>query len=151
MSEHRVAVEWKRETTDFEYETYSRNHTWEFEGGTRVQASAAPEFRGDAQRVDPEESFVASLSSCHMLTFLAIAARKRWTVDRYTDHARGTLEKDESGRLSMTRVHLAPRIIFSGDRVPTAEDIERVHDSAHRACFIANSVRTKIDIDGHLP
>jgi len=149
MSLHRVDLKGSRQTADFEYETYSRDHTWAFENGVVVDASAAPQFRGNADRVDPEECFVASISSCHMLTFLAIAARKRWTVDRYEDHAVGVLEKNSEGRLAMTTVTLKPRIEFSGDRRPTAEEIASAHEGAHHACFIANSVKTEVRVEGN--
>ena len=148
MSLHRVDLKWARHTADFVYETYSRDHTWTFDNGVVIEASAAPGFSGNEARVDPEESFVASLSSCHMLTFLAIAARKRWTVDRYEDHAVGVLEKNTEGRLAMTTVTLKPRIGFSGDRQPTPEEVSAAHDKAHKACFIANSVKTEVRIDG---
>jgi organic hydroperoxide reductase OsmC/OhrA len=147
VSEHRVSVAWDRNTEDFQYETYSRDHTWTFESGIEMAASAAPLFRGNADHIDPEESFVASLASCHMLTFLAIAARKKWTVDRYVDTAIGTLDKNEDGRLAMTRVVLRPRIAFSGAVIPSPEDIDRTHQSAHRNCFIANSVKTEVVVD----
>jgi len=146
VSEHRVAIAWRRTSGDFEYETYSRDHTWTFENGVEVEASAAPLFRGDAARIDPEEAFVASLSSCHMLTLLAIAARKGWTVDEYRDAAIGKLEKNEEGRLAMTHVTLRPHIEFSGDSIPSEEEIDRLHESAHRGCFIANSVRTHVEV-----
>jgi len=136
MSDHRVTVAWDRTTEDFTYESYSRNHTWTFEGGVEVPASAAPAFRGDPSRVDPEAAFVAALSSCHMLTFLAIAARKRLVVDGYRDDAVGHLEKDEAGKLAMTRVILRPRVAFR--EPPSPEVVERMHHTAHQECFIAS-------------
>ena len=102
MSEHKVTVDWKRETPDFAYETYNRDHDWAFDAGVTVRASANPAYLGSESCVDPEEAFVASLSSCHMLTFLAIAARKRYVVDGYHDEAVGVLAKDAAGRLAMT-------------------------------------------------
>ena len=114
-------MEWSGDREDFSYQTYTRNHSWSFEGGSRVEASAAPGFLGDESRVDPEEALVASLSSYHMLTFLAVAAKKRHVVDSYTDDAPGFMEKNTEGKLAITRVVLRPRVVFSGERQPTAE------------------------------
>ena len=100
MSEHRVTVDWKRGGVGFSYETYRREHSWTFPGGAVVPASAAPGFLGDPTHVDPEEAFVAALSSCHMLTFLALAAKRRLPVDRYTDEAVGFMEKNDAGRMA---------------------------------------------------
>ena len=140
MSEHKVTVDWKRETPDFAYETYNRDHDWRFDAGITVRASANPAYLGSESCVDPEEAFVASLSSCHMLTFLAIAARKRYVVDGYHDEAVGVLAKDAAGRLAMTRVTLRPLVRFGVDKVPGPEELRQLHDQAHHACFIANSV-----------
>lgn len=147
MSEHTVSVVWRRETSDFTYDTYKRDHHWEFGSGSLVYASAAPEYLGSADLVNPEEALVAALSSCHMLTFLAIAARKRFVVDSYQDDAVGYLEKNEQGRLAVTRTTLRPRIAFSGERQPTAEELKAMHEKAHENCFIANSVNTVITIE----
>jgi organic hydroperoxide reductase OsmC/OhrA len=146
MSEHRVHVTWERGGTEFGYETYPRNHRWRFEGGVEVPASAAPAFRGDPKRVDPEAAFVAALSSCHMLTFLSIASRKRLVVDAYEDDAVGFLEKNEAGRLAITRVVLRPRVRFAGIP-PAAESIADLHERAHHECFVANSVRTEVAVE----
>ena len=145
MSEHRVTVTWERTTEEFTYETYSRSHTWEFEGGVSVPAAAAPAYRGDPERVDPEEAFVAALSSCHMLTFLAIAAKKRLVVDAYRDSAVGYLEENAEGKLAMTRVVLRPEVTFRGP--PSDEAIERLHHQAHEHCFIASSVKTDVRVE----
>src|SRR5689334_13503611 len=115
MSEHRATIDWKRATPDFSYESYNRDHEWSFDAGITVRGSAAPAYKGGESCVDPEEAFVASLSSCHMLTFLAIAAKKRLVVDSYRDEAVGVLSKDASGNLAITRVTLHPRVNFSGD------------------------------------
>jgi len=147
MSEHRARVSWERGGVDFGYESYPRDHVWSFEGGVRVPASAAPEFRGSPGRVDPEAALVAALSSCHMLTFLAIASRKRLIVDGYEDDATGWLEKNEDGRLALTRVVLRPRISFAG-AAPAPEVVADLHARAHRECFIANSVRTRVEVEG---
>jgi organic hydroperoxide reductase OsmC/OhrA len=147
MSEHSVTVEWKRETPDFEYRSYNRDHDWVFDAGITVRASANPAYQGSERCVDPEEAFVASLSSCHMLTFLAMAARDRYVVDRYRDQAVGVLGKDPSGHLAMTRVTLRPEVAFGGERVPGPEEIRQLHDRAHHACFIASSVKTEVVVE----
>ena len=144
--EHRVRVSWERGGVDFGYETYPRDHEWRFEGGVRVPGTAAPAFHGDPKRVDPEAAFVAALSSCHMLTFLAIASRKRLVVDGYEDDAVGWLEKNEAGKLAMTRVVLRPRVVFAS-AAPKPEQVAELHERAHRECFIANSVLTKVDVE----
>lgn len=144
MAEHKVSVHWQRTSDDFSYEAYTRDHVWKFEGGVEVPASAAPAFRGNPARVDPEEAFVAALSSCHMLSLLAIASRKRFRLDSYVDDAVGHLEKNAEGKLVITRVYLRPKIKFSGDRIPTLEQIEKLHHQAHNECFIANSVKTEV-------
>jgi len=146
LSEHRVRVSWERGGVDFAYESYPRDHAWSFEGGVRVPASAAPAFRGSPERVDPEAAFVAALSSCHMLTFLAIASRKRLVVDGYQDDATGFLEKNDAGRLAMTRVVLRPRVAFAGAQ-PASEVVADLHERAHRECFIANSVLTRVEVE----
>ncbi len=112
MSEHRATVSWERGSVPFTYETYVRDHAWRFPGGTQIAASAAPEFKGNPDLVDPEGALVAALSSCHMLTFLAVAARKRLVVESYVDEAVGYLEKNEDGKLAITRVVLRPKISF---------------------------------------
>jgi organic hydroperoxide reductase OsmC/OhrA len=147
MSEHKVTVEWKRETPDFSYQSYNRDHNWAFDAGVTVRASAAPAYLGNAACVDPEEAFVASLSSCHMLTFLAIASRKRFVLDEYRDEAVGILGKDKAGRLAITKVTLRPKVQFSGDKAPSPEELEQMHEQAHDACFIANSVKTEVIVE----
>ena len=149
MSEHNATVEWRRETPDFAYETYNRDHDWIFDAGIRVRASAAPGYLGSESCVNPEEAFVASLSSCHMLTFLAIACKKRFNVENYRDQAVGILEKDASGRLAITRVTLRPEVRFAGERTPSDQDVRQLHDQAHHACFIANSVKTEVTVEPH--
>lgn len=147
MAEHRATIAWQRTSDDFSYEGYTRDHTWTFEGGETVPASAAPQFRGNPKLVDPESAFVAALSSCHLLTFLAIASKKRFVVDEYTDDAVGHLEKNAEGKFAVTRVRLRPLVKFGGERQPTAEQLDAMHHDAHAACFIANSVRTEVIVE----
>jgi organic hydroperoxide reductase OsmC/OhrA len=146
MSKHAATISWRRETPSFTYDTYSRDHTWAFPGGARVAASAAPAYRGSPALVDPEEALVASLASCHMLTFLALAAKKGLVVDAYEDEAEGTLGPNAERKLAVTRVVLRPRITFAGDP-PDAETLARLHEKAHEQCFIANSVKTEISVE----
>jgi organic hydroperoxide reductase OsmC/OhrA len=147
MHEYRATTNWRRTSTDFTYETYNRAHEVKFGGGEVVPWSAAPEFKGDADRVNPEEAYVASLSSCHMLTFLAIAARKRFVVDSYTDEASGVMEKNEGGKYWVSRVTLRPKAAFSGTRQPSTQEMADLHHAAHENCFVGNSVRTEITVD----
>ena len=144
MSTHTATITWTRRGTGFDYETYNREHEWSFDSGQRLNASAAPAYKGSEDCVDPEEAFAASVASCHMLTFLAIASKKRYVVESYSDSAVAHLEKNAEGALAVTRVELHPKIGFGGDKVPTTEDIERMHESAHRNCFIANSVKSEV-------
>jgi organic hydroperoxide reductase OsmC/OhrA len=144
MSEHIAYVIWKRLSAGFSYEEYNRRHLWRFDAGIDVPASAALAFRGDSECVDPEEAFVASVSSCHMLTFLALCAKKRIVVDSYEDRSVGHMEKNESGKLAVTRVDLHPRIKFGPGVALPAEALADLHHRAHEECFIANSVKTEI-------
>lgn len=145
MSEHHAEIVWKRETPDFAYKTYNRDHTWTFKNGEKVRASAATSYFGNPQCVDPEEAFVASLASCHMLTFLALAAFKGIGVDHYEDKAVGFLEKNEQGKLAITKVQLNPKILFTKEN-PSQEILKALHDKAHHECFIASSVKTEIQV-----
>lgn len=148
MTEYRTVVEWTRAGAAFSDNRYSRGHRWLFDGGIEVPASSSPHIvplpMSVAAAVDPEEAFVASLSSCHMLWFLSIAARRGFIVDSYQDHAIGIMGKDATGRLAMTRVTLRPGTEFSGARHPTADDVLAMHHEAHDQCFIANSVKTDV-------
>jgi len=146
MSEHKAAIIWARNGADFSYKTYSRDHVWRFDNGVETPASAAPAYLGNPQRVDPESAFVAAMSSCHMLTFLALASYKGFVVDNYDDNAVGFLEKNADGKLAVTRVELRPRILFSGDKQPTQADLDWLHEKAHKECFIANSVTTEVNV-----
>jgi organic hydroperoxide reductase OsmC/OhrA len=147
MSEHKITLTWKRGDTPVEYQKYSRDHTWKFDGGHEMQASAAPAYLGNAKLVNPEEAFVASLSSCHMLTFLAVACKKKFVLDEYVDEAVGFMEKNAEGKLAITRVTLRPRLKFSGDKQPTAEELTEMNHTAHEQCFIASSVKTEVTFE----
>ncbi len=144
--EHHATILWRRTSESFTYDSYNRAHEWRFHSVT-VPASAAPGFRGDATMVNPEEAFVASLSSCHMLTFLALAAKKRFSLDSYTDEAVGYLEKNDKGRLAVTRVLLRPQVQWSQGISVSPADLDSLHHQAHEGCFIANSVKTDITVE----
>lgn len=148
---YQVKVSWKKAATEaFIDNQYSRGHTWRFDGGIELPASSSPHvvplpFSKEAA-VDPEEAFVAALSSCHMLWFLSLAAAKKFVVESYEDHAEGVLAKNEEGKLMMTEVTLKPKIVFGGQAKPSRAELEALHHAAHEKCFIANSVKTKINI-----
>ncbi len=148
MSQYTVRVVWSRGGARFIDQRYSRGHAWEFDGGVTVPASSSPHVvplpMSDAGAVDPEEAFVASISSCHMLWFLSIAGSRGFVVDEYVDDATGIMAKNEQGRLAMTEVTLRPVVTFSGERQPTDDNIRAMHELAHGECYIANSVRTLI-------
>lgn len=146
MSEYRVELRWSRQTPTFDYASYSRNYTVTFKNKQALQMSAATAYKGDPGMVDPEEAFVASVSGCHMLTFLAIASRKKLVVNRYVDDAVGVLEKNEEGKLAVTRITLRPRIEFGGT-APDEATLNDLHDQSHHECFIASSVKTHITVE----
>ena len=145
MSEHRATIGWQRSSADFTYQTYNRAHEWRFTA-TTVPASATKEYRGDESRVNPEEALVAALSSCHMLTFLAVAAKHKLSLDSYRDDAVGVLEKNAAGKLAITRVTLKPTIVWSAGVTVSAEVLAKLHHDAHENCFIANSVTTEVTV-----
>ena len=150
MSEHRATIEWSTDAAlaEFVKGRYSREHRWSFDGGVVVQAAASPSAVpvpwSNPAHVDPEEAYVASIASCHMLTFLWLASRAGFTVSRYRDEAIGTLAKTDRGVVWVSRVVLAPRIEYAGDPRPSPDEITRLHHAAHDGCFIANSVKTEI-------
>lgn len=144
MSEHVATIAWERAGAPFDYKSYSRSHSWDFGHGQIVPASSAPAYRGDETRVDPEQAFVASLSSCHMLTFLAIASMRKLTVERYTDRAVGHLAKNAAGKLAITLVELFPKIEFAPGSEPDRATLEKLHHESHAECFLANSVACEI-------
>ena len=149
MSEYFATVSWNRKVDEpFIDNKYSRGHNWQFDGGVVVPASSSPHIvplpYSVEANVDPEEAFVASLSSCHMLVFLSIAAKRRYLIDSYADKAIGVMDKDSDERLSMTKVTLRPKVTFAGERQPSFEQLEKMHHQSHEQCFIANSVKTEV-------
>ena len=152
MSEHRATVRWqlREDGEGFLKGRYSREHTWTFDGGVTVPASPSPGVipvpYSNPAHVDPEEAYVAAISSCHMLTFLFVASRQGFLVESYEDEAVGVMRKNERGAIWVSAVTLSPRIAYGGDRRPAVEDEQRLHHAAHEQCFIANSVKTEITV-----
>lgn len=148
MSHYTTQIAWQRNGQDFTGNRYSRRHLIRFDGGVELPGSSSPHVvplpMSDPSAVDPEEMFVASLSSCHMLWFLSIAAKRGFCVDSYSDDAEGTMERNAAGKMAMTIVTLRPHAIFSGARLPTREQLHELHHRAHDECFIANSVTTDV-------
>jgi organic hydroperoxide reductase OsmC/OhrA len=148
MSQYVAEVLWSRGEQDFLGNRYSRRHLLRFDGGLEVPGSSSPHVvplpMSDAAAVDPEEAFVASLASCHMLWFLSIAAQRKFCVDRYLDSAVGVMAKNSEGKLCMSVVTLHPAVVFSGERLPEKAQIEDMHHAAHDACYIANSVKSEV-------
>jgi len=157
MSEYKATIKWQRTSPVFLKGRYSREHTWTFDGGVTIPASASPTVVpvpwSNPAGVDPEEAFVASISSCHMLTFLYLACKAGFQIDSYEDEAVGTVTKNEKGVPWVSSVALHPKIIYSGEKSPAPADEERLHHLAHEQCFIANSVKTEVVVgrDGVSP
>lgn len=151
MSHYAAETLWERKEADFLDNRYSRRHLLRFDGGLEVPGSSSPSVvplpMSDASALDPEEAFVSSLSSCHMLWFLTMAVKRKFRVDRYFDAATGVMEKNAEGRVAMTLVTLHPEVTFSGERQPSREELDKMHHDAHEACFIANSVKTEIVVE----
>lgn len=151
MHIYEATVTWNRGDQKFVDNRYSRGHAWRFDGGTEVPASSSPHVvpvpMSVAANVDPEEAFVAAVSSCHMLFFLSIAAKGGFVIDCYDDRAFGVMEKNTEGRIAMTRITLRPHIAFGGERHPTLEEIARMHHESHEQCFIANSIKTEVIVE----
>jgi organic hydroperoxide reductase OsmC/OhrA len=150
MREHKAVISWAHSRGDFLKGTYSREHTWTFDGGLVVPASPSPSAvpipYSNAANVDPEEAFVAAISSCHMLTFLYLASQNGFEAIAYEDQAAGVMTKNDKGRFWVSSVVLRPQIAYRGERNPSVEEERRLHHEAHEQCFIANSVKTEINV-----
>jgi organic hydroperoxide reductase OsmC/OhrA len=148
MTQYTAEVVWLRGEHDFRADRYSRKHVLRFDGGAEIPGSSSPQVvpvpMSDPAAVDPEEAFVASLASCHMLWFLSIAAKRKFCVDRYFDAAGGVMERNADGKMVMSVVTLRPEVTFSGALRPTREQVEQMHLEAHEQCFLANSVKTEV-------
>ena len=151
MSRYTVEILWERGEQGFLDNSYSRRHHIRFDGGAQMLGSSSPSVvpvpGSDPAGVDPEEAFVAALSGCHMLWFLAIAAKRGFVVDRYLDSPVGVMERNAEHRFAMTRVTLHPQVTFSGQQLPSADDLAALHHQAHEECYIANSVKTLVVIE----
>lgn len=148
---YEARISWKRDGAKFTDNRYSRGHDWSFDGGVRVPASSSPALvplpYSVAEAVDPEEALVACASSCHMLWFLSLAAKRGFVVESYTDEASGMMDKTPEGKLAITRITLRPRIEFAGDKSPSAQELASLHHSAHNQCFIANSLKSEVVVE----
>ena len=151
MSSHTATIRWQNTGPDFLQRRYSREHTWHFDGGAVVPGSASPHIApapwSNAASVDPEEAFIASVSSCHLLWFLHIALDAGFEPASYEDHAEGVMTKNERGKLWISRVTLRPQIVWKGTKRPSTEDLKHLHHIAHEECFIANSIKTEVVIE----
>jgi organic hydroperoxide reductase OsmC/OhrA len=150
MAEYKAIIKWQRSSPEFLRGKYSREHTWTFDGGSTVPASSSPHVVpvpwSNPAAVDPEEAFVAAISSCHMLTFLFLAAKRGFQIDSYEDEAVGSMTKNEKGVPWISSVVLNPKIGWSGDKIPASTDLEQLHHLAHEQCFIAQSVKTEVTV-----
>ncbi len=151
MSTYTAQLVWERGTQDFLSQKYSRRHRIRFDGGAEILASSSPAVvpvpASDPAGIDPEEAFVASLSSCHMLWFLFVAGKRGFVVDRYEDNPTGVLERNAERRWAISVVTLHPMIAFAADKQPSAAELEQMHQKAHEECYIANSVKTDVRIE----
>jgi organic hydroperoxide reductase OsmC/OhrA len=145
MSEHRISLEWSRNDGPFERGNYSPDHLIHYSGGQTLRGSPSFAYGGNDAHADPEQLLLSSLSACHMLTFLAVAANRSYVVDSYTDDAVAVLDKNAEGRIAVVKAILAPKVVFSGAKKPSADEYTRLHERAHAACFIANSVKTQVE------
>lgn len=146
MSEHRINLQWSRNGGPFARGNYASKHEIRYSGGQTAQVGPSPDLGGDPASVDPEQMLLSALSSCHMLTFLAVAANRGYVIDTYDDDAVAVLGKNADGKTAVVQATLAPRVTFSGDKRPTADEYAKLHERAHAACFIANSVKTVVDV-----
>jgi organic hydroperoxide reductase OsmC/OhrA len=146
MAEHSARIEWTRGDAGGTAGEYRREHRLVFENGQVALGSAAPAYGGDAAALNPETLLLGSLASCHMLTFLAVCAKRGYVVESYRDHAVGVLAPNADGRTAITRARLSPLVVFAGDKQPDAAELARLHERAHANCFIANSLKTDVEI-----
>jgi organic hydroperoxide reductase OsmC/OhrA len=151
MHTYEARVAWKRNGAKFTDLRYSRGHEWMFDGGVTLPASSSPSSvpapYSVVEAVDPEEALVAAASSCHMLTFLYLAAKRGFVVDTYEDDAFGVMEKNAQGKLAITRITLRPKIEFAAGKTPAAPELEALHHSAHEECYIASSIKSEVVVE----
>ena len=147
MSTYTAKIVWKSDSAEmFAKNQYTRGHTWEFDGGVTVPASSSPHvvprFSVEAA-VDPEEALVASAASCHMLSFLWVAAKGGFNIESYEDNAIGEMATTDTGKQWISKITLDPEIVWIGN-IPTAEELAALHHEAHEICYIANSIKSEI-------
>jgi organic hydroperoxide reductase OsmC/OhrA len=147
MAEHKVAIEWKRSTSDFVYETYDRTFNITYSGGKKIQASNPPQYFGKAEFPNPEELLISALSSCYMQTFLAVACKYGFIIDSYIDNATGISGKNEKGKNCITEITLNVKVIFNDTNTFDSETINKIRDKAHEYCFISNTVNARLNIN----
>lgn len=147
MAQHKTTITWQRINSDFSYETYDRTHKITFGTGSQIEASNPAEYFGKAELPNPEELMISALASCYMLTFLAVACKQGFTVDRYMDDAIGITGKNAQGKNCITEITLKPRVTFSSAHRPAAETLSRMREKAHEHCFISNSINALLNID----
>ena len=147
MSTFSIGLSWQRSTPDFDVKTFSRDHVWRLAGGQTVQGSSAPDFSGNPEMSNPEEALLAALSSCHMLTFLSVAALRKLVVDRYEDEPVAELGKNEKGKLMVARMTLRPQVTFSGAAIPDENAVRELHKKAKENCFVGNSVLSQVTLE----
>ena len=146
MSEPRTSLQWSRNGGPFARGNYASDHVIRYSGGPTLHGAPSPEYGGTGAHADPEQILLSALSSCHMLTFLAVAANRGYVVDSYSDDALAILGKDADGKMAVIQATLSPKVVFSPDHQPSAEDYAKMHERAHAGCFIANSVKTRVDV-----
>jgi organic hydroperoxide reductase OsmC/OhrA len=151
MHTYQATVSWNKGDQNFSDNRYSRAHLWSFDGGAQVAASSSalsvPEPMSVTANVDPEEALIAATSSCHMLFFLSLAAQSGFVVENYVDHAVGVMEKNNEGKIAITRIMLRPAITFFAGRQPTADELAELHHRAHDECYIANSIKADVTVE----
>ena len=146
MSTFKINVKWNRTTSDFNFETYVRDHVITYSGNQTLNSSSAPDFKGNANLTNPEEILASALATCHMLTFFAVTSKSGYTVDSYEDDAVAILDKNAEGKMAVTEIILHPVVKFSGEKLPDQEKIKSMHDKAHHNCFIANSIKSHVQV-----
>jgi organic hydroperoxide reductase OsmC/OhrA len=147
MSSFSIHVSWRRETPDFNVKTFSRDHLWRLAGGQIVRGSSAPDYSGNPEMSNPEEALLAALSSCHMLTFLAVAALRKLVVDSYEDEPVAELGKNDQGKMMVARMILQPRVTFGGTTTPDEDTVRGLHRKAKENCFVGNSLLTQVTLE----
>jgi organic hydroperoxide reductase OsmC/OhrA len=147
MSDLSIELHWHRAEPDFQPGKYSGEHTVRYNTSYEVQADAAPDWGGKVENTNPEQALASALSSCHMLTFLALAAKANWPVASYYDYAVAHLGKNPKGQMSVTRIDLHPVVRFDTGFAVDDKQLEEMQDRAHRYCFIANTLADSVEIN----